>query len=72
MGLLGFLRWLVGWGGSSGSGFWGGVFLGEAVEELAHDAAGALGLGELGCGGEEALFGVGGDLFDGLWALLRG
>jgi hypothetical protein len=34
---------------------------------LAYDAAGALGLGELGCGGEEALFGVGGDLFDGLW-----
>ena len=34
---------------------------------MAHDAAGALGLGELGCGGEEALFGVCGDLFDRLW-----
>jgi hypothetical protein len=50
-----------------GFGFWGGVFLGEPVQELAHDAAGAFGLGELCCGGQEALFGVGGDLFDGLW-----
>jgi hypothetical protein len=50
-----------------GFGFWGGIFLGEPVQELAHDAAGAFGLGELGCRGEEALFGVGGDLFDRLW-----
>ncbi len=34
---------------------------------MAYDAAGALGLGELGEWGEEALFGVGGDLFDRLW-----
>jgi hypothetical protein len=55
-----------------GFGFWGGVFLGEAVEELAHDAAGALGLGELSGWGEEALFGVGGDVFDGLVGFFAG
>jgi hypothetical protein len=55
-----------------GFGIWGGVFLGEPVQELAYDAAGALGLGELGCGGEQALFGVGGDLFYGLWGFFAG
>jgi hypothetical protein len=55
-----------------GFGFWGGFFLLEPVQELAHDAARALGLGELGLGGEEALFGVGGDLFYGLRGFFAG
>ena len=43
------------------------VVAAEVFEEFAYDAAGTFGLGELGCRGEEALFGVGGDLFDRLW-----
>jgi hypothetical protein len=44
------------------------LVLGELVEELAHDALGAASGGVLvvlGLRGEEALFGVGGDVFDG-------
>ena len=38
----------------------------EVFEELAYYAETFFGLGEFGFGGEEALFGVGGDVFDGL------
>ena len=57
-------------------GFWGGLVLGELVQELAHDALGAACGGVLvvlGLGGEEALFGVGGDVFDGGgWGFVSG
>ena len=39
----------------------------EVFEELAYYAEAFFGLGELCCGCEEALFGVGGDFFDWLW-----
>ena len=38
----------------------------ELFEELAYYAEAFFGLGEFGLGGEEALFGVGGDFFYGL------
>ena len=38
----------------------------ELFEELAYYAEAFFGLGEFGLGGEEALFGVSGDFFDGL------
>ena len=49
-----------------GVGFVGLLVAEEVFEELAYYAEAFFRLGELCCGGEEALFGVGGDFFDGL------
>ena len=52
-----------------GVGFVGLLVAEEVFEELAYYAEASFGLREFGLGGEEALFWVGGDFFDGLGAI---